>query len=276
MMMNKTIVWSGNRIMKVLIDNEKIKMVVSEKFLRPNNTLGGKSLADFMLQNTMDKLMLYRKIFGVERLEKICFETYDVDTELDEFFKRRMEVDKSPVPSYCRGFFDDKSNLSCSCNHANAAYKSGWWYSAMGTNAHEAFHLYYKKYVYGNDRIVWFDEGMAQFISGEKDWLLNDEVKLEQAFRKFLDDYVPINNLNVRCHGGSEVSDEYIFDRPKVFRGYMASLLIIKYIDEVYGRDYLYELMKDNKKIREFGNRALEEMIDYYKKKYTIYDGIKL
>ena len=110
-------------------------MRVSEKFLRPNNTLGGKSLADFMLQNTMNKLMLYRKIFGVERLEKICFETYDVDTELDEFFKRRREVDKSPVPSYCRGFFDDKSNLSCSCNHANAAYKSGWWYSAVCTNA---------------------------------------------------------------------------------------------------------------------------------------------
>ena len=113
MMMNETIVWSGNRIMKMLIDNEEIKMMVSEKFLRPNNTLGGKSLADFMLQNTMDKLALYRKIFGVERLEKICFETYDVDTELDEFFKRRREVDKSPVPSYCRGFFDDKSNLSC-------------------------------------------------------------------------------------------------------------------------------------------------------------------
>ena len=146
----------------------------------------------------------------------------------------------------------------------------------MGTNAHEAFHLYYKKYVYGNDIIVWFDEGMAQFISGEKDWLLNDEVKFEQAFRKFLDDYVPIDNLNVRCHGKDEVSDEYIFDRPKVFRGYMASFLIIKYIDEVYGRTYLYELMKDNKKIREFGNRALEEMVSYYKKKYTISDGIKL
>ena len=42
---------------------------------------------------------------------------------------------------------------------------------------------------------------MAQFISGEKDWLLNDDVKFEQAFRKFLDDYVPIDNLNVRCHG---------------------------------------------------------------------------
>ena len=52
MLMNKIIVWSGNGIMKVLIDNEEIKMMVSEKFLRPNNILGGKSLADFMLQNT--------------------------------------------------------------------------------------------------------------------------------------------------------------------------------------------------------------------------------
>ena len=68
MLMNETIVWSENGIMKVLIDNEEIKMMVSEKFLRSNNTLGGKSLADFMLQNTRNKLMLYRKIFGVERL----------------------------------------------------------------------------------------------------------------------------------------------------------------------------------------------------------------
>ena len=34
--------------------------------------------------------------------------------------------------------------------------------------------------------------------------------------------------------------------------------------------------MKDTNKIIEFGKGALEEMIDYYKKKYTIYDGIKL
>ena len=80
MLMNKIIVWSGNGIMKVLIDNEEIKMSVSEKFMIPSKSLGNKSLADFMLQNTRNKLMLYRKIFGVERLEKICFETYDVDT----------------------------------------------------------------------------------------------------------------------------------------------------------------------------------------------------
>ncbi len=117
---------------------------------------------------------------------------------------------------------------------------------------------------------------MAQFMSGEKDWLLNNEVNLEKAFKKFIDNYIPINNLNERCHDGQDTSDDLIFDRPNVFGGYIASLLIIKYIDELYGRSYLYELMKDNKKIREFGKVALEEMIDYFKRKYNIKNSKKI
>ena len=262
--------------MKVLIDSDEIKMTVSEKFTKPNTALGGKSLADFMLENILGKLEAYKRIFGVQRLKKINFETYDVDTELDQFFARRVEIDKSPAPAYCRGFFDENNNISCSCNHANAKCGTGWWYSAVCTNAHEAFHLYYRKYIYGEDRIVWFDEGMAQFMSGEKDWLLNNEVNLEKAFKKFIDNYIPINNLNERCHGGQDTSDDLIFDRPNVFGGYTASLFIIKYVDEVYGRSYLYELMKDNKKIREFGEVALEEMIDYFKRKYNIENSKKI
>ena len=45
--------------MKVLIDNEEIKMSVSEKFMRPSKSLNNKSLADFMFQNTMDNLHSY-------------------------------------------------------------------------------------------------------------------------------------------------------------------------------------------------------------------------
>ena len=69
--MNETIVWSENRIMKVLIDNEEIKMMVSEKFLRPNNTLGGKSLADFMLQNTIPPPTIILSIGMITATRKI-------------------------------------------------------------------------------------------------------------------------------------------------------------------------------------------------------------
>ena len=42
------------------------------------------------------------------------------------------------------------------------------------TASHELFHILYMKYILKDDyskRIVWYDEGMAQFMSGEKDYL---------------------------------------------------------------------------------------------------------
>ena len=39
------------------------------------------------------------------------------------------------------------------------------------TASHELFHILYKKYILEKnniDRVVWLDEGMAQFFSGEK------------------------------------------------------------------------------------------------------------
>ena len=45
------------------------------------------------------------------------------------------------------------------------------------TASHELVHILYLKYILNNDydkRIVWYDEGMAQYVSGEKD-CLNDK-----------------------------------------------------------------------------------------------------
>ncbi len=44
--------------------------------------------------------------------------------------------------------------------------------------SHELFHILYMKYVLNNDyskRIVWYDEGMAQYMSGEKTFLSEND-----------------------------------------------------------------------------------------------------
>ena len=262
--------------MKTLIDNEEMKLVVSEKFLMPLKQIPCKSLGDFILENTLEKFALYRKIFNVEKLEKICFEMYDVATEKDAWKDRYVSFYSKNPPEYSAGFFEPDYNLSCTCMHANAAYGTSWWNSAVYTNAHEAFHLYYRKYIYGLDRIVWFDEGMAEYLSGENDYWLNDEEKFKEKFIYFLEHYIPIDNLNERIQGNDEVSDKEIFQRKDVFNGYLASVLIIKYLSEFYGIDYLFNLMKDNQKIREVGSNVLPEMIDYFKRKFKIIDNKKL
>ena len=204
------------------------------------------------------------------QLDKIHFEIYDIDTEKDKWQEKYISIYGKNPPEYSSGYFEPAINLSSCCLHANAAFGTAWWYSAVCTNAHEAFHLYYRKYIYGNVRIVWFDEGMAQYLSGSEDEWLNDEVKFLDKFMKFLEAYVPINNLNERIQGNSTVSDEKIFQRKNVFNGYLASVLIIKFVVDSYGEDYLFELMKDNCKIRGLSKTALNDMIIYFKEKYSI------
>lgn len=263
-------------IMKVLIDNEEIRISLSEEFIKSNTFLDGKSLGDFILENTLEKFKLYRKIFNVDKLEKIYFEIYDVVTEKDVWKDRYISFYGKNPPEYSLGFFEPDCNLSCTCVHANAAYGTSWWNSAVYTNAHEAFHLYYRKYIYGFDRITWFDEGMAEYLSGENDYWLNDEEKFKERFIYFLEHYVPIDNLNERIQGNSTVSDKEIFQRKDVFNGYLASVLIIKYLSDSYGEDYLFNLMRDNQKIREVGSNVLPEMIDYFRRKFRIIDSKKL
>lgn len=260
----------GTKNMKVLIDNDEIKITVSEEFTIPRKTLNNKSLADYMLENTLEKFKLYKKIFNVKKLDKITFTVYDEEKELELWRKEYINIYGINPPEYSRGFFEPESNFSCCCLHANSLYKSNWWNKAVCTLAHETFHIYYKKYIYKEERIVWFDEGIAQYLSGENDeWLNNDEMFLKKL-KYFLDNYVPINNLNERIQGNNSVSDNLIFQREKVFNGYLASILIIKYIVETKEKKYLFNLMQDNKKIRAFGKYALTNMISYYKEKYKI------
>ncbi len=188
--------------MKVLIDNEEIRISLSEEFIKLNTFLDGKSLGDFILENTLEKFKLYRKIFNVDKLEKICFEIYDVVTEKDVWKDRYISFYGKNPPEYSLGFFEPDCNLSCTCVHANAAYGTGWWNSA--------------------------------------------------------------------------VSDKEIFQRKDVFNGYLASVLIIKYLSDSYGEGYLFDLMRDNYKIKEIGSNVLPEMIDYFRRKFRIIDSKKL
>ena len=140
------------------------------------------------------------------------------------------------------------------------------YYGYISSIAHEIFHNLYRKYYYGIDRITWFDEGLAQYLSGEvANYNENDWCSL---FNFYKNNSVYFNNLNDKINGDSKIPDERIFKRKGVFEGYAASLLVIKYLIDVYGEEYLYDLMFDNQRIREVGENILNLIDDYYKNLY--------
>lgn len=253
--------------MITIIDNDEMCIKVSENFVTNTKTPDNRPLSDYILEKTIEKFDLYRNIFNVEKLEKISFIIYD---DIEEYRKFYRELNKEEPPEYARGSFDEELNISYCVQHSNPMYNTSWWTHALSVNAHEAFHLYYKKYIYKEDRIVWFDEGMAQYLSGENDNWLFDENKFNEEFNKFINSYIPIDNLNERIQGNANISDDLIFQRENVFDGYKTSLFIIKYLVEKNGIDYVYKLMSDNDLIKNIGNNIIDDMINYYKIKYKL------
>lgn len=252
--------------MITIIDNDEMCIKVSESFVTNTKTPGNKSLSDYILNQTTEKFELYKKIFNVEKLEKITFVLFD---NIEDYKKYYRQLNKKEPPEYSKGAFDPINNLSYSVQHSNSMYNTSWWMHAVCVNAHEAFHIYYKKYIYNDDRIIWFDEGMAQFLSGENDNWINNEEIYKETFINFMESYKPIYNLNERIQGNYDISDDLIFQRKGVFEGYKASLMIIKYLVEINGYEYIFKLLKNNEHIREIGNNILDEMIMYYKNKYN-------
>lgn len=244
--------------MKTIFNNEEIEILSSENLDYIN---------DFIINATREKFDFYRKIFEVERLEKIRFVMYD---SLEEFRNDYIKNNGKIPPEYSRGYFKSKTNTSYIVIDKVPIKNTPLWYKKIYTNSHEAFHLFYKKYIYGNDRIVWFDEGMAQFLSGENDNWLYDENKLRENFIIYNNSYIPIFNLNDRIQGNDSISDELIFKRDNVFDGYRTSLFIIKYLEETKGMNFIIQLMKNNDEILKLGENIIDEMRNYYLKKYEL------
>lgn len=182
--------------METIIDTEELKITVSDTIYKKKSQENEESLKSSIIKNTLAKFKLFREIFHVEKLEKLYFEMYDEKEQLEAWRKDYTNLYKKNPLSYSRGYFEPSKNLSSCCLPINAVYKSPRWYKIISTNAHEAFHLYYQKYFYHNDRITWFDEGMAQFLSGEADyWLYNEEIFLKK-WQYFITNYITITNLN--------------------------------------------------------------------------------
>ncbi len=212
---------------------------------------------------TKQKINEYKGLFDIESFDKLEFIIFD---SLDEYRNNYREKFGEEPPSYSRGNFS--GNTVRMVVEENPLPGSEVFYHKRATGAHEAFHIFYRDLIYKNyqNRIVWFDEGMAQFVSGQKEHLSDDEfTKYYQSFRK---NYKPINNLNERIQGNNQVPDDKIFKRKGVINGYAISYLAIRYLAETKGFDYLKTIMRDNDKILEIGNTVQKDMIKYYDEKF--------
>ena len=120
------------------------------------------------------------------------------------------------------------------------------------------------KYILKNDyskRIVWYDEGMAQFMSGEKD-KYSDKDCFKNFYLKVKEETKSIPDLNVLEHGESFCNNKY--------NGYDLSYLCVRYLVYILKPDEFRLLMSDFSQIRNYGNKIIYKMFDYFDNIFNI------
>ena len=160
------------------------------------------------------------------------------------------------MPKYAEGTYDE--------GMINAYIESNNQLERIYTASHELFHIFYLKYILNNDyskRIVWYDEGMAQFMSGEKD-KYSDKDCFKNFYLKVKEETKSILDLNVLKHGESFCNNKY--------NGYDLSYLCVRYLDYILKPDEFRLLMSDFSQIRNYGNKIIYKMFDYFDNMFNI------
>lgn len=150
------------------------------------------------------------------------------------------------VKSSFSGFFNNKGAFAYINLYGNKTKE----YMFKGL-MHELIHHLYKYYVYGKDkeRITWVDEGIAQFFSGQKDDLLDEE-----KYRVFLEEnlkQIDNTNLNELNHDDRSFGNK---------NGYNLSYIAIRYLYETHNHEEFIEIIKNKDTLIEIGSVIINKI----------------
>lgn len=234
---------------------EKLQLECEQYKLYSPDSL--KYITDNIYDILISKIKEYKEIFNITDFDQLQINYFD-DLEKFRNFIYDLRGEKR-LPKYARGTYD-RGMINAFIQN-NILTDSPTYKSKLYLANHELFHILYMKYILQNDyskRIVWYDEGMAQFMSGEKDELLDIDT-FKQFYENVKKSTTIVPDLNLIGHGDSFINDDY--------DGYYLSYLAIRYLNEVLDEDEFINLMRNFEQIRKYGKIVLNDMFEYYDKK---------
>ena len=234
---------------------EKLQYECNEYKLYSPDSL--KYITDNMHNILLSKISEYKKLFNINHLEQIQINYFDDLNKFREFIYE-IRGEKESLPEYARGTYDNgmiNAYMPTNLNVDSQEYKY-----KLYNATHELFHIMYMKYILKNDyskRIVWYDEGMAQYFSGENDYLLNEE-KFKKYYLHVKENTKITPEINSLEHGNSFCNDNY--------DGYDLSYLAVRYLHDTLNKNDFKELMSNFDLIKKYGQTIINDMFLYYDK----------
>lgn len=201
-----------------------------------------------------ESLKKYYSLFNVDSFRKVQINYFD-DLEKFRNYIYELRGEKDSLPEYAKGTFD--KGMINAYIHPNIIEGTPLYNKKKYNASHELFHIMYQELIWEKnniDRVVWFDEGMAQFFSGE----YKKEIEnFEDFIKNVIKNTKSIPDLNSLSHGSKFETDEY--------SGYRLSLIAVKYIYDKIGINEFKKLLSNIDRIHEYGTNILYEIFEKYK-----------
>lgn len=181
---------------------EKLQKDCEEYILYSPDSL--KYITDPMEDILKEEINEYKKIFNVDEYDKFQINYFDDIDKFRSFIYELRGEDKS-LPKYAQGTFDNDMVNAYIQNNLDPS--SPKYHSRLYMASHEIFHIMYRNIILKPlkmNRIIWYDEGMAQFLSGEYSKYLD-----EDEFIKFF-----LKTFNIKENEINKIITTS-FDKPK-------------------------------------------------------------
>lgn len=186
--------------------------------------------------------------FGLKKFRKVTANLFNNQNEFLDFLQTIKGKDVS-IPSYCKGTFDnDMINISLLPNQ-----------NPMGSGCslfHELVHIIYREQFYKTDsnRVVWFDEGLAQAISGQKA-IANKEFMAQYVQTHIVPHKIPKLSV-LKKHGNGFENENY--------SGYAISFLCVRYLLDTCTKEQFQEYLKKPDLVKTISDDLPQKATQHY------------
>ena len=237
---------------KIQFNNDKIILYAPDSL---------KYITDEMIRKTLERMPEIYNFFGKSTFRKLQINLFDDLQKFRKFIICMRDGDENSLPEYAKGTFDQ--GMINAYVEPNIIKNSPLYISKIYNPSHELIHILYWELILKDNfskRVIWLDEGLAQYLSGQKDEI-NENDKFKDFFFKVVNKTKEYPSLNTIKHGSSFVNENY--------NGYELSYLCIKYLFDTKTIEEIRNIVYSYEESIKIGQTILEDTIEYYKGKFN-------
>lgn len=190
------------------------------------------------------------EFFKITSFRKVRVNLFNTREQYYNCFSKVMKISKYGIGNCYMGSI----NYVCTQQDLETIPKAGF---VIASIVHELVHLVYSEKI-NKSKIVWLEEGLAQYLSGQKSFLEQDVQKYNEWLQKNIFEKEIPKIEYLKKHGSTYGS--FCDIQTNKYNGYDISYALIRYMIGKYNNEEINKIIRSNSKI----NIIEENIIQYF------------